>query len=304
MGILDNIVSGIKGFMGNKGNIGAITTVDPTQTPQPVQGGVTNTPVQNPVNPVVNGVNQARNNGAIGGEQEQTNPNRFVNAIKNSQLRPSNWSDGTRQTVSNILFGIGRSATANPNGDVLTNILNGVNSGVQNQINYKNAVNSMQQNGIDVAGLSPYADYSDLTWDKIQDIGIKQKQNQIRIQQNQISSDIANAKDNTARLKLILDALKNNTIEPEEAQAQAKLYGIDFGNMQSSNTTNRTNSYIETNEARKDNLEAKTQKIKKETEYVGKPKVTVNVRQGGTKSTVEHKHTGGSGGSSKPKLLY
>lgn len=292
MGILDNIVSGIKGFMGNKGNIGAMTTVDPTQTPQPVQGGVTNTPIQNPVNPVVNGVNQARNNGAIGGEQEQTNPNRFVNAIKNSQLRPSNWSDGTRQTVSNILFGIGRSATANPNGDVLTNILNGVNSGVQNQINYKNAVNSMQQNGIDVAGLSPYADYSDLTWDKIQDIGIKQKQNQIRIQQNQIRSDIANAKDNTARLKLIMDALKNNTIEPEEAQAQAKLYGIDFGNMQSSNATNRTNSYVETNEARKDNLEAKTQKIKKETEYIGKPK------------TINHVSTGGSGRSSKPKLLY
>lgn len=292
MGILDNIVSGIKGFMGNKGNIGAMTTVDPTQTPQPVQGGVTNTPIQNPVNPVVNGVNQARNNGAIGGEQEQTNPNRFVNAIKNSQLRPSNWSDGTRQTVSNILFGIGRSATANPNGDILTNILNGVNSGVQNQINYKNAVNSMQQNGIDVAGLSPYADYSDLTWDKIQDIGIKQKQNQIRIQQNQIRSDIANARDNTARLKLIMDALKNNTIEPEEAQAQAKLYGIDFGNMQSSNTTNRTNSYVETNEARKDNLEAKTQKIKKETEYIGKPK------------TINHVSTGGSGRSSKPKLLY
>ena len=292
MGILDNIVSGIKGFMGNKGNIGAMTTVDPMQTPQPVQGAVTNTPVQNPVNPVVNGVNQARNNGTIGGEQEQTNPNRFVNAIKNSQLRPSNWSDGTRQTVSNILFGIGRSATANPNGDVLTNILNGVNSGVQNQINYKNAVNSMQQNGIDVAGLSPYADYSDLTWDKIQDIGIKQKQNQIRIQQNQIRSDIANARDNTARLKLIMDALKNNTIEPEEAQAQAKLYGIDFGNMQSSNTTNRTNSYVETNEARKGNLEAKTQKIKKETEYIGKPK------------TINHVSTGGSGRSSKPKLLY
>ena len=292
MGILDNIVSGIKGFMGNKGNIGAMTTVDPTQTPQPVQGAVTNTPMQNPVNPVVSGVNQARNGGAISGEQEQANPNRFVNAIKNSQLRPSNWSDGTRQTVSNILFGIGRSATANPNGDVLTNILNGVNSGVQNQINYKNAVNSMQQNGIDVAGLSPYADYSDLTWDKIQDIGIKQKQNQIRIQQNQIRSDIANAKDNTARLKLILDALKNNTIEPEEAQAQAKLYGIDFNNMQTSNTTNRANSYVETNEARKKNLEAKTEKTKKETEYIGKPK------------TINHVSTGGASKSSKPKLLY
>ena len=292
MGILDNIVSGIKGFMGNKGNIGAMTTVDPTQTPQPVQGAVTNTPVQNPVNPVINGVNQARNGGVINGEQEQANPNRFVNAIKNSQLRPSNWSDGTRQTVSNILFGIGRSATANPNGDVLTNILNGVNSGVQNQINYKNAVNSMQQNGIDVAGLSPYADYSDLTWDKIQDIGIKQKQNQIRIQQNQIRSEIANAKDNTARLKLIMDALKNNTIEPEEAQAQAKLYGIDFGNMQTSNNTNKTNAYVKTSEARKENLEARTAKTKKETEYIGKPK------------TVNHVSTGGKNSSSKPKLLY
>lgn len=31
---------------------------------------------------------------------------------------------------------------------------------------------------------------------------------------------------------------------------------------------------------------------------------SISIRKGGTKSTVEHKHTGGSGGSSKPKLLY
>lgn len=42
------------------------------------------------------------------------------------------------------------------------------------------------------------------------------------------------------------------------------------------------------------NTEAKTEKTKKETEYVGKPKVTVNIKQGGTHSVIEHK--GGSGG--------
>ena len=263
MGILDSIVNGVKGFMSNNGgnpkilmNGQPITQVDPT-----MYGGVSNAanpPAQNPSNLVVTGANQGGAAANVNAQpQPQTNgANKIVNAIKNSQLRPSNWSDGTRQTVSNILFGIGRNALQNPNGDVLTNLLGGVNSGIQNQIAFKNAVNTMKQNGVDPSGLSPYADYTGLTWDKIQDIGIKQQQNQIRQQQNQIRQDIANANDNTKRLNLIMTALKNNTITPEEAQTQAKLYGLDVGTMQASNETNRTNSQIQLNEQRGKAIEA------------------------------------------------
>lgn len=276
MSILDNIVNGVKGFMANKsnpqtnptmfGNIASTNVVSQDPTSQILAGANQGDSLGNVINNEVNGLPQSSGviSDAINNSQFQVNnaqpqinnTNKIVNAIKNSQLRPSNWSDGARQTISNALYGIGKTALANPNENALTNILGGLNSGIQNQINYKNAMNVMGQNGLDTSGLSPYADYSNLTWDKIQDIGIKQQQNQIRQQQNQIRQDIANANDNTKRLNLIMTALKNNTITPEEAQAQAKLYGLDFGAMQNSNETNRTNSQIEVNNVRKKQIEA------------------------------------------------
>lgn len=48
-------------------------------------------------------------------------------------------------------------------------------------------------------------------------------------------------------------------------------------------------------EADIEETKAKTEKTKAETGQVGKPKVSVNIKQGGTHSTIEHK--GGSGGS-------
>lgn len=286
MGVLDTIMGGLKGagsFIANKaGALGDVLTKSAGVVQNPtgqLVGGINNTSgvsLPDPTSQILAGANQVESLGnainnevnglpqngglitdAINNAQPQANKaNQIVNAIKNSKANPTNWSSGARQTLSNALYGIGKTAFANPNENVLNNILGGVNSGIQNQINYKNAMNVMGQNGLDSSGLSPYADYSNLTWDKIQDIGIKQQQNQIRQQQNQMRQDIANANDNTKRLNLIMTALKNNTITPEEAQAQAKLYGLDFGSMQSSNETNRTNSQIEVNDVRKKQIEA------------------------------------------------
>ena len=51
-------------------------------------------------------------------------------------------------------------------------------------------------------------------------------------------------------------------------------------------------------------IAAKTKKTEAETQQVGKPKVTINRKEGGTTSTVNITHSGGSGsgkGSDRPK---
>lgn len=327
MGFLDNIVNGVKGFMANRNanpqvlaNGAPITQINPTMYGSVAQTNnqtVQNQPmanvnqsgiVKNAINNNINGVQQPDNAiiSAIKNPQQEpqqtgVNANRIVNAIRNSQLRPSNWNSGTRETISNILFGIGKNALANPNGDVLSNVLGGVNSGIQNQIAYKTAINSMQQNGIDTTGLSPYADYSNMTPEKIIQLGLNN-------QKQQLTRDIANAKDNRDKAKLILDGYNKGYMDANTAVANLKMLGInDISELQESNETRKTNSQIDLNDTRQEQMKARTEKIKKETEQVGKPKVNISIRKGGTHSTVDIKHngSGGNGGGKKePKLLY
>lgn len=54
----------------------------------------------------------------------------------------------------------------------------------------------------------------------------------------------------------------------------------------------------DTAESKMAEIKAKTEKTKAETKQVGKPKVNISIRKGGTNSTVTH--TGGSGGSDRP----
>ena len=223
-------------------------------------------------------------------QAEQQKTNAVVGALR--KLAPSTWDDTTRQRVlmaSKFLSGFG-GTQYDGNQNLFNNIARGVANGsneaykqIQNYNNYQQAKNMYDQMGLDSSTLNPLADYSALTADKLINLGIQQRK-------QQTAREIAGAKDNTARLKLIMDGVKNNSISTDEAEKLLKIYGIDVTEINKSNQTAKT--------------EAQIKKIEKETEYIGKPKVTVNVRQGGTKSTVEHKHTGGSGGSSKPKLLY
>lgn len=222
--------------------------------------------------------------------QEQAKTNAVVNALKN--LAPSNWDDTTRQRVlmtSKFLSGFG-GTQEDPNQSLMSNIARGVANGsneaykqIQNYNNYQQAKNMYNQMGLDSSTLNPLADYSGLTADKFINLGIQQRK-------QQTATEIANAKDKTTRMKLIMDGHKNGSISADEAVKLLKIYGIDIDELEESNETKKTGAQVG--------------KIKKETEFVGKPKVNISIRKGGTKSTVEHKHTGGSGGSSKPKLLY
>ena len=54
-------------------------------------------------------------------------------------------------------------------------------------------------------------------------------------------------------------------------------------------------SKMEEIKAKTDETKAKTEKTKAETKQVGKPKVTINRKEGGTTSTVNITHSGGSG---------
>lgn len=54
-------------------------------------------------------------------------------------------------------------------------------------------------------------------------------------------------------------------------------------------------SKMEETKAKTEETKAKTEKTKAETKQVGKPKVTVNIKKGGTTSTVNITHSGGSG---------
>ena len=88
---------------------------------------------------------------------------------------------------------------------------------------------------------------------------------------------------------MIFEALNKGDMTPEEAQLRLK--ALDFETkLQESNDTKKTNSQIELNKA-------KTEKTKAETKQVGKPKVSISIRKGGTKSTVDIRHNGGSGSS-------
>jgi len=92
---------------------------------------------------------------------------------------------------------------------------------------------------------------------------------------------IANAKDNSTKAKMILDGYKNGSLSEADVIQSLATYGITLNDLQESNETKKTNSQVELNQA-------KTEKTKAETGQVGKPKVTINIKKGGTKSVIEH----------------
>lgn len=239
MSFLDSLINGLKGGKSTPkvlANGQPITTVDPS-----VVGGVQETE------------NQTIQNSPI---QSTQKANAITNVLKG--LAPTNWSDDTRNKVllaSKFLSGFG-GTQYNPNESLLGNVSRGLGNGanaaynqVQNYNNYLNTKSLYNQLGLDSNGLSPVADYSSMTPAQIINLGIKQQQDRTR-------RDIASANDNTKRLNLIMNGLKNGAISPDEALSQAKLYGLNLGSVQESNETRRTNSQIDVNNARAKQIEA------------------------------------------------
>lgn len=220
--------------------------------------------------------------------QEQAKTNAVVNALKN--LAPSNWDDTTRQRVlmtSKFLSGFG-GTQEDPNQSLMGNIARGVANGsnaaykqIQNYNNYQQAKNMYNQMGLDSSTLNPLADYSSLTADKFINLGVQQRK-------QQMATEIANAKDNTTRLKLIMDGHKYGAFPTDETLKLMKIYGFDIDELEESNQTKRTNSQIKLNDAR-------VNKLNKEAQHVGKPKVNISIKEGNTTSTVKHINSNISG---------
>ena len=283
MAFWDSLINGLKS--GNKGN-----NIQVLQNGQPIQQ------VDPATAPMAANVQQNADPQATAQKQ-----NAVVSALQ--KAAPTNWSDDTRQKVllaSKFLTGFG-GTPYNPNAGVLGNLANsfanGANSAYKQMENYQNFQNTKalyNQLGLDTSGLSPVGDYSSMTPAQIIGLGIRQQQNNIR-------NEIANANDKTKRLTLIMNSYNKGSLSADEAQNLMKMYGLDISDLQESNDTRKANSQIELNKSRK-NLNDK------QAENVGKPRVTINKREGGTKSTVTINHTGGNGSSTNngkgKKLLY
>lgn len=153
----------------------------------------------------------------------------------------------------------------------------GLGSGVQRQdLQAQDTLyrNQLQQMGIDTSKIR-----GNIGKDSFKAISEDYAKRQRMVLQQQI----ANAKDNTQRAKLIMEAANRGLLDSQEAINQLKLYGIDVNNLQQSNQTKLT-------QARVNNYNNP------------KPKVSINIKQGGTKSIIEHRTTGsGTGSNSTPK---
>lgn len=286
MSFWNSLINGLKG--GNKG----INEQQPvTQTDQETA-------------PMSAGVNQnvlPQNNTPQNPQALIQKQNAIVNVLKNAA--PTNWNDDTRQKVllaSKFLTGFG-GTPYNPYNNLLSNLAVGVSNGtrsaykqMENYQNYKNTKDLYNQFGLDTSGLSPIGDYSSMTPAQVISLGIRQQQNAIR-------NEIANTNDKTKRLNLIMNGYNKGALSADDTQKLLQIYGIDVSELQESNDTKRTNSQIQVDKSRI-NLN------NKKAENVGKPKVTISKRIGGTNSTVTIKHTGGGNSSSSngkgKKLLY
>ncbi len=186
--------------------------------------------------------------------QNEETANKVANALQNS----NQWNDKRRiglKYLGDILTGIGQSSY-DSNSGVIGSLAQGIANGnnlaqkdIQNYQGYKNAKQLYEQNGLDPSSLSINGDYSNMTPDKLINMGIQQRKYQVQ-------QDIANAKDQTSKAKMIFDNYSKGLISADEAQTQLKLYGIDINNLQESNDTRKTNSQIALNDTRSKQIEA------------------------------------------------
>lgn len=296
----------ISKFKGNQGKGAIANAINNSSNASPIVTGVEQAIGNNNAldNIQLNQPQPQANQGVGGvdnlGENPQAGANKIVNAL--SRINPTNWDDTTRQRVlmaSQFLSGFG-GTQYDPNQSQMGNIARGFANGsnaaykqIQNYGNYQQVKNMYDQMGYDTSGLSPFGDYSKLSPSVLLAAGAKMKQNEVKKQ-------IQEAKDKTTKTKLIIDAVNKGIMTPEEGTLQLKALDFDT-NLQIGNDTKKTNSQIELNSSKKKLTD-------KQTENVGKPKVIISKREGGTKSTVTINHTGGNGGSAGKskgkKLLY
>lgn len=102
--------------------------------------------------------------------------------------------------------------------------------------------NALQSQGVDVSNL-PNGYVGDNLYKNL-------SLNAYRTQRLQTQQNIANAKDNTARAKMIINAYNNNIMTEEEAINELQKYGVDVNDLDVSNATKRTDVYANESQSR------------------------------------------------------
>jgi len=256
----DNILNGIKGILPQNQNVAQI---DPQVASQVVAGAAQNNsvplsnvkmngqqatvsqPQNQSQNPIVAGINEAR----------QIEP-KSTNTGFASKLNPQNWDDSTVQKVlmaSKFLSGFG-STPYNSNAGFLGSLANGLangNTAMNNQIaNYNNYQQTKQlydRYGLDSSTLSPAGNYNSFNPLEMIKIGVQENR-------NKINREIAAEKDKIQKLKLIIKAYEDNTMPADKVIAQLKLNGIDINALSESNNTKETNSKVDLNKAKAEDI--------------------------------------------------
>ncbi|MCD7740443.1 MAG: hypothetical protein LUH11_03745 [Candidatus Gastranaerophilales bacterium] len=263
MSFLDNLTIAMKnlgqnfassGINQNTNNLTNNFDLNP-QIAQAINSYVNNPPLTNNI------TNDLVQNGTYNSSQNITNINQneeTANKVANALQNSNQWNDKRRiglKYLGDILTGIGQSSYNSDSG-VIGSLAKGIANGnnlaqkdIQNYQGYKNAKQLYEQNGLDPSSLSINGDYSNMTPDKLINIGIQQRKYQVQ-------QDIANAKDQTSKAKMIFDNYSKGLMSADEAQTQLKLYGIDINNLQESNDTRKTNSQIALNDTRSKQIEA------------------------------------------------
>lgn len=118
---------------------------------------------------------------------------------------------------------------------------------MQNKTNDRLYRNQLEGQGIDTSNIRGF-----ITDDVYKNIAL----NNYRNNSLALKSNIANAKDNTTRAKMIGDWLKNGQLSPEDAKVLIAQYGLTNADFQLSNETRKADSQIALNTQRGEKLES------------------------------------------------
>ena len=121
----------------------------------------------------------------------------------------------------------------------------GLQTAVNNQQHRLNDTlyrNALESQGVDVSNL-PKGYLGDTAYKNL-------ALNTYRTQKLQTQQNIANAKDNTTRAKMIINAYNNNIMTEDEAIAELQKYGVSVNDLDVSNSTKRTNTYVNESQSR------------------------------------------------------
>lgn len=182
---------------------------------------------------------------------EQSVMNGLKSKIGGSKLNPMNWEENTRNSVLSVVNGMLQS-NYDPNVGMLGSLGNGAVRGRQNYINYNNFKNMAGGYGLDGSTISPFADYSQMTPDKVFDLGIKNRRQEVLL-------SLTNEKNATKRQEMALKYYTQGVLSADDAKLAINSGDLQVNSLQESNQTKNTNSRVNIDRARISKIKADIQ---------------------------------------------